>query len=103
MIDKLSIFAFYYAKKELPNSYYGKTEYKIIQDYQEEDNHLYIENDIIVDYRIAKMKYNDNNVLDGFYTVEHVYKNGWAVIQISNNIQKCDIEDIDTQLIYFRS
>ena len=94
--------AFHYAKKSLPeDSLYRITDCKIIQDYSDGEEHMYMENEFIVDYRIAELTYNDEEVMDGRdgYTIHYVYKQVWAVVKLTNQ-DIPDVEVINRELIY---
>lgn len=96
--------AFYHAKQRLPpKSLYGRTECKIVQDYSDgEGDHIYMENEVVVSYRIAEVIYNDDEIPNGgdeFYTIECVYNTVWSVIHLMNKMP-ADIPDIDTNLMY---
>jgi hypothetical protein len=94
-LDYAEKLAFHYAKKELPpKSLYGRTECRIIKNYQD-FNSLYL-HDVVVDYKICEVKYNDECEK---YDIADVWNNVWAVVKIDNEINET-VEDIDETVIY---
>lgn len=87
--------AFHYAKKELPaKSLYSRTECRIIESYRE-CKPISITNEIVVEYRICEVIYNDKC---GEYEIDDVWCNVWTVVKIHNESET--VEDIDKKLIF---
>jgi len=97
--------AFYHAKKVLPADVrFARATCKIVQDYSDEEgDHVYLENEIVVSYRIAEVVYNDDldsEEEDGDeYAIECVYNTVWAVVHFMNKMP-ANIPDIDNKLIW---
>lgn len=86
--------AFHYAKCDLPTEY-SIYKYRIVQDYSTGEEQLYMENEVIIDYRIAQIEcgdYGEDEIID-------VYNNVWAVIKFNNN-DIPDVEPIDEHFIF---
>lgn len=92
--DYANKLAFYYAKKQLPSdTMFCRTKCKIVKNY-DKYNSIYIHN-VIVDYRICELKYDDEN---DKYDILDVYNSIWAVVKINIDIEKA--EDINEEFIY---
>ena len=90
--------AFHYAKKDLPPKRdFEWTECRIIKDYYNEHCSVILRN-VIVDYRICEVKYDDECEEYEKYNIVDVWNNVWAVVQIHNEIE--EVKDIDEKLIY---
>jgi hypothetical protein len=91
--------AFHYAKKGFPTKrYYGRKEYKILKNYYHEEYSIHLHN-VIVDYRIGEVEYDDENDDETEkYDITDVWNNVWAVVKINNEIE--EVEDIDESVIY---
>lgn len=92
--DYANKLAFHYAKQGfLPKL--GVREYKILKDYYHDFHPIYLR-DVIVEYRIGEVKYDDERKT---YEIIDVYKMAWSVVKIyNNNTEK--VEDIDEKVIY---
>jgi hypothetical protein len=96
--DYANKLAFHYAKKDLPPKCdFAWTEYRIIKDYYNERCSVILRN-VIVDYRICEVKYDDECEEYEKYNIVDVWNNVWAVVQINNEIE--EVKDIDEKLIY---
>lgn len=93
--------AFHYIKKALPlKDYYYAKKIKILKNYYDEYVSIYLTN-VIVQYRIGEVKYDDECEEYEKYDITDVWHNVWAVIKINNNDNITEkIEDIDEELIY---
>lgn len=92
--DYANKLAFYYAKKQLQSdTMFCRTKCKIVKNY-DKYNSIYIHN-VIVDYRICELKYDDEN---DKYDILDVYNSIWAVVKINIDIEKA--EDINEEFIY---
>jgi len=90
--------AFHYAKKDLPPKRdFAWTEYRILKDYYNEYCSVILHN-VIVDYRICEVKYDDECEEYEKYNIVDVMNIVWAVVKITNETE--EIEDIDEMLIH---
>ena len=98
--DYANKLAFHYAKKGLPSRDYYSHHYrcKVLKNYYHECNPVYI-HDVIVEYRICKLKLDNECKEYKKYDITDVYNDVWAVIKIYNNITE-NIEEIDEMLLY---
>ena len=98
--DYANKLAFHYAKKGLPPKHnYGHTEYRIIKNYDQNLSSVYLHN-VIVEYRVCEVKYDDECEEYEKYDIIDVYNDVWAVIKIWNEIEIENVEDIDNTIIY---
>lgn len=96
--DYANKLAFHYVKKGLPCKHnFARIECRIIKDYYNEHNSVMLHN-VIVDYRICQVGYDDECEEYEKYNIIDVWNNVWAVIKIDNKIE--EVEDIDEKLIY---
>jgi hypothetical protein len=90
--------AFHYVKKLLPpHRNYGWKECRILRNYYNEDKSIYIGN-VIVEYRIGEVEYDDECEEDDKINVIDPWRNVWAVVKIINEIAE-KVEDIDEKLV----
>lgn len=99
--DYANKLAFHYAKKGLPpKGNFDRTECRILKNYCNEDSTIYLR-DVIVNYRIGEVEYDDECEDYEKYDITDVWHNVWAVVHIYNdNIDIGKIKDIDETLIY---
>lgn len=96
--DYANKLAFHYAKKDLPpKGNFARTECRIIKDYYNEYCSVMLRN-VIVDYRICEVNYDDECEEYEKYDIVDVWNNVWAVVKIDNKIE--EVEDIDEKLMY---
>lgn len=88
--------AFHYAKNDMPRGYYGRYEYRIAEDYYGLGR-VCCGNEIIIEYRIFQVNYDDEKDTYGFDSLYsgHV----WSVIKFKNDVPE-NVEEIDNDLIY---
>lgn len=96
--DYANKLAFHYVKKGLPPKHnFARTECRILKDYYNECNSIILR-DVIVEYRIGEVKYDDECEEYDKYDIVDVWNNVWAVVKINNKIE--DVEEIDEKLIH---
>jgi hypothetical protein len=91
--------AFHYAKKGLPpKPNFTRTECRILKNYYNENSSIYLQN-VIVQYRICEVEYDNECEEYEKYNIDNVWNNVWVVVKIQNDVIET-IEDINEDLIY---